>query len=44
MVGKEVSLIVKPRVPSNIVSSQVSYFAWKMHNLQTIEITKKGKK
>ena len=33
----------KPKIPSNMITSQVSRYVWKMHKLQTIEIPKKFK-
>ena len=43
MVANEVSVKVKPKIPSIMTTSQVSYYVWKMHSLQTIKTPKKAK-
>ena len=40
MAAKEVSVMQKPNISSNMITSQVSEDVWKMHNLQTIETQK----
>ena len=37
MFAKEVSVMQKPKISSNMITSQVSEYVWKMHNLQTTE-------
>ena len=37
MVAKEVSVMWKPKISSNTITSQVSEYVWKMHNYQTID-------
>ena len=42
MVAKKVSVNEKKtETYSNMIISQVCYYVWQMHNLQTIEIPKK---
>ena len=43
MVAKEISVNVKTKIPSNMITSQASYHVRKMHNLQTIETPKRPK-
>ena len=43
MVVKEVSVNENPKIPSNMITSQISYFTLKMHNLQAIETPKNVK-
>ena len=43
MVAKEVSDNIKIKNFSNMITAQVSYYVWKMHNLQTIDTPKKAK-
>ena len=43
MVAKEVSNNIKIKNTSNMITAQVSYNVWKMHNLQTIDTPKKAK-
>ena len=40
MAAREVSVMQKPKISSNMITSQVSEYVWKMHNLQTIETQK----
>ena len=40
IVAKEVSVMQKPKLSSGIITSQVSEYIWKIHNLQTIETKK----
>ena len=35
--------MLKPKVPSNMITSQVSYYTWKIDNLQATETPKKAK-
>ena len=44
MVAKELSVNVKTKIPSNMIIPQVSYYVWKMHNLQITEAPQKAKK
>ena len=34
----------KPKIPSNMITSYVSYYVSKMHNLQAMETTKNANK
>ena len=40
MFAKEVSVMQKPKISLNMITSQISEYVWKMHNLQTIETQK----
>ena len=44
MVAKEVSANVKTKKSSNMITSQVSDYVWKIHSWQTIEPAKTVKK